>query len=151
MTGLGGADPASCSRLGGALRSGAARLSARAHDLEPAGRAAAATQDVAARLDAVGAVLQAHAQELAELGAATERLSERVAAEGLVLDGWRVAEPFGVTEASTALRRQAARPGLQAQADRLASRIGRARAQVDRAVGDSTAGLALASRALGEA
>lgn len=148
VSALGGADPASVSRLGGALRSEAAALARQAHDLAPGRRLATVTHAVSAHLDLAGAALQAHAQELAELAVVAERLASRTAASGLALQGWRVAEPYGPTSTEEAARRQADLPDLQAQADRLASRMGRSRAALERALGSVTTALAASTHGL---
>lgn len=159
-------DPGSCSQLGGSLRSAAVRLLAlreevaeRLADLRRAGAAGALVDRVAAdlalldavveRLDAGGAALQRYAQELAEMGEDIRRLDRAVTAAGLVLDGLRVVEPWGVLTTDLARQRERAQPGLQQQADRLASRLGRARGVATRAMTDTTAllaGAALGSR-----
>jgi hypothetical protein len=152
-------DPASCSQLGGALRSQAARLlAARAtldHGLtavprepwhsgavERASRDAAVLDGIAEQLDGAGAVLQHYAQELAGLAEKTRQLEAAVASAGLELDGLRVLEPWGLAPAEAAARRQAALPELQMRAERLASQLGRARAAVQRSMRQSTEALA---------
>ncbi len=125
-------DPASVSRLGGALRSTAAGLAARAEDLGPSSELAQLAGRVVDQLDTAGSALQVHAQELAEAEAVIERITERAAAAGLVVDGWRVVEPLGVIRADEARRRLLAQPELQHQLDRAAGRLGRANAQLDR-------------------
>lgn len=149
VSGLGGADPGSVSRLGGALRTSAARLAA-----DHVGLTSAAGQTplgtltglVVQRLDALGSALQVHSQELAELTVAATALGDRVRVDGLHLDGWRVVEPFGIATSQAAARRLAAQPELQAQADRIASRIGRIRAQLARQLDQASADLAAAAR-----
>ncbi len=126
-------DPASCSRLGGALRSAAAALAQALADVSPRGW----TGDVGATvqtLDRVGALLQVHAQELAEVAAARRRLAERVHAAGLTLRDGRVVEPSGPVPVQVARSRLAAEAELQEHAGRLASRLGRARAGLTRAL-----------------
>lgn len=159
-------DPGSCSQLGGSLRSAAVRLltmreevAGRLADLGRAGAAASLVDRVTAdlalldavveRLDAGGAALQRYAQELAEVGEDIRRLDRAVTAAGLVLDGLRVVEPWGVLATDLARQRERAQPALQQQADRLASRLGRARGVATRAMTDTTAllaGAALGSR-----
>ncbi len=159
-------DPGSCSQLGGSLRSAAVRLLTlreelheRVVDLRRTGAAASVvdrlTADLALldavvdRLDAGGAALQRYAQELAELGEDLRRLDRAVTDAGLVLDGLRVVEPWGVLTTELARQRERAQPALQQQADRLASRLGRARGVAARAMTESTAllsGAALGSR-----
>lgn len=152
-------DPGSCSQLGGALRSQAARLVAlrqelreRADDLRRTSASPAVVASVDAdlstidavvdRLDAGGVALQRYAQELAELGEGVRRLEQAVAAAGLELDGLRVVEPWGVLSTELAQRRNREQPELQRQADRLASRLGRARGVAARTMTEATAGLA---------
>ena len=160
-------DRASCSQLGGALRSESARLLAVRSDLDAAlsGRSRAALSDVmdrragdevhlldtiAGQLDAAGAVLQHYAQELAQVEEATRRLETAVAHAGLEMEGLRILEPWGVAQPDAAARRRAALPELQMRADRLATQLGRARAAVQRAMaasGDVLGRAAAAARA----
>ncbi|MEI2764873.1 MAG: hypothetical protein V9F82_04160 [Dermatophilaceae bacterium] len=126
-------DPASCSLLGGALRSAAAALAQALADVPPSGW----TRDVGSTvetLDRAGALLQVHAQELAEVAAARRRLAERVDAAGLTLRDGRVVEPSGPVPVQVARSRLAAVTELQEHAGRLASRLGRARAGLTRAL-----------------
>ncbi len=127
------ADPAACSRLGGALRSLAQRLAEVAVDLADE----ALRRDVEATLstlDMIGGLVQGHAQDLSEVAASSRRLAERAQAVGLQVSEGRVVEPLGPVSADAARRRLAAQPGLQGQADRIASRIGKARAGLTRAL-----------------
>jgi hypothetical protein len=157
-------DPGSCSQLGGALRSQAARLLPLREELHerigdlrrtaaPAGLVGRLETDVALldavvdRIDAGGAALQRYAQELAELGEGIRRLEHAAAAAGLELDGLRVVEPWGVLSTELAQRRHRAQPELQRQADRLASRLGRARGVAARTMSETTALLASAAQA----
>ncbi len=152
-------DPASCSQLGGALRSQAARLlpgrgdvedglnalardPSRALSAERARRDVGLLDTVVEQLDSAGAVLQHYAQELALVAEATRQLEGAVARAGLELDGLRVVEPWGLAPAETAARRQAALPELQMRGERLASQLGRARAAVQRSMRQSTEVLA---------
>jgi len=144
-------DPASCSQLGGALRSQAARLltdragvdaalTTLTRDPAQIGPADRTRRDVrlldtiAEQLDAAGAVLQQYAQELAQVSEGTRQLEAAVARAGLELDGLRVVEPWGVAPAETAARRRTALPELQMRSERLASQLGRARAAVQRSL-----------------
>ena len=155
-------DPGSCSQLGGALRSHAARLltlrtelAERAERLrrDPAATAVVADLDadlrlldtVVERLDAGGSALQRFAQELAEIAESVRRLEGSAQTAGLVLDGLRVVEPWGVLTTELAQQRHRAQPDLQRQADRLASQLGRARAATSRVMVDGTAALAAAA------
>jgi len=157
-------DPGSCSQLGGALRSQAARLLSlreelheRAEDLRRTGAPAALVTSVGAdlalldalvdRIDDGGAALQRYAQELAELGEGIRRLEHTATAAGLELDGLRVIEPWGVLTTELAQQRNRAQPELQRQADRLASRLGRARGVATRTMTESTSLLAHAAQA----
>jgi hypothetical protein len=139
-------DPASCSRLGGALCTTAARLAERAHDLPASSREARLAGSISDRLDRAGSALQVHAQELAELTLATRALEGRITAAGLTLANGRVREPFGVTTADAASRRQAAAPDLQDQLDRIGSRLGRARAALGRSLDDASLALETTAR-----
>jgi len=155
-------DPASCSQLGGALRSQAARLltdragvdaalTTLTRDPAQIGQADRTQRDVrlldtiAEQLDAAGAVLQQYAQELATVSEGTRQLEAAVARAGLELDGLRVVEPWGVAPAETAARRRTALPELQMRSERLASQLGRARAAVQRSLVRSTELLARAA------
>lgn len=158
-------DPASCSQLGGALRSQAARLltdragvdaalttlTTLTRDPAQIGQADRTRRDVrlldtiAEQLDAAGAVLQQYAQELAQVSEGTRQLAAAVARAGLELDGLRVVEPWGVAPAETAARRRTALPELQMRSERLASQLGRARAAVQRSLVRSTELLARAA------
>ena len=157
-------DPGSCSQLGGALRSQAARLlplrvelQERATDLHRTGAASDLVARIEAdltlldtildRLDAGGAALQRYAQELAELGEGIRRLEQAATAAGLELDGLRVVEPWGVLTTELAQRRGRVQPELQRQADRLASGLGRARGVATRTVTEATGLLAQAAQA----
>ena len=148
-------DPGSCSQLGGALRSQAARLLAlreelreRADDLPRTAAAPAFVARVEAdlasidalvdRLDAGGVALQRYAQELAELGEGIRRLEQATTAAGLELEGLRVVEPWGVLTTELAQQRNRAQPELQRQADRLASQLGRARGVATRTMAEAT-------------
>jgi hypothetical protein len=159
-------DPGSCSQLGGAFRSHAARLLSLRSELaerterlrrEPGSAATVADLDadlelldtVVDRLDAGGAALQRFAQELAEIGEAVRRLEESVRTAGLELEGLRVVEPWGVLTTELAQQRHRAQPDLQRRADRLASQLGRARLATARVMTDgiqALAGAATASR-----
>ena len=155
-------DPGSCSQLGGAFRSHAARLTALRAELaerterlrrDPAAAATVTDLDadlrlldtVVDRLDASGSALQRFAQELAEIAEGVRRLEGEAAAAGLELDGLRVVEPWGVLTTELAQQRHRAQPDLQRQADRLASQLGRARAATTRVMVDGTAALAAAT------
>jgi DhnA family fructose-bisphosphate aldolase class Ia len=144
---LRGTDPGSVSRLGGLLRSTAATVCADVSGLSPETPIAQVCLATAGHVDAIGAALQVHAQELSEAAAALARLQERAAAAGLVLIDWTVTEPFGVVPADVAARRATERPQLQAQADRLASRLARTRAQLARQLTQARAQLAAAAAA----
>lgn len=128
------ADPASCSRLGGALRSSAGVLAEHAAALTPGSSVGELAGDVTQCLDEVGAALQVHAQELAESVAAVQRLQARAEAAGLEVQGWKVVEPYGLARADDARRRLLALPELQQHLDRIAGRLGRSRAQLERVV-----------------
>lgn len=151
-------DPASCSELGGTLRSHSARLLAQRQDLaerlsgvrsrrlDPAlvARFEADQRlldEVIDRVDEAGAALQRYAQELAQVAEARRRLERAVGAADLRLDGFRVVEPWGVLTAELAERRQQMLPELQQWSDRLASQLGRARGILQRTMRDATASL----------
>jgi hypothetical protein len=157
-------DPGSCSQLGGSLRSHAARLLASREELlersarlrrdPPTAEAADDLEAIVAlldvivdRLDAGGAALQRFAQELAELAESIRRLENTATRAGLVLDGLRVLEPWGVLTTELAQERGRVQPELQRQADRLASQLGRARGVAARAMAGGTVALDVASRA----
>lgn len=157
-------DPGSCSQLGGALRSNAARLltlrtelmertqrlrqdpaqAATVDDLDADLRLLDATVD---RLDAGGAALQRFAQELAEIAESVRRLEGSAQAAGLVLEGLRVVEPWGVLTTELAQQRNRTQPELQRRADRLASQLGRARTVTARAMAEGAQALTAAATA----
>ena len=118
-------DAGSCSQLGGALRSHAARLAGLRVELaerterlrrDPGSVPVVADLDadlrlldaVVDRLDASGSALQRFAQELAEVAESVRRLEQVAQAAGLELDGLRVVEPWGVL--TTELAQQRHRP-----------------------------------------
>ncbi|MEO7236778.1 MAG: hypothetical protein ABIW80_15570 [Lapillicoccus sp.] len=155
-------DPGSCSQLGGSMRSAAARLVVlrdelheRSADLRRTNAAPRVVDLVEAdlrlldavvdRLDVGGAALQRYAQELAELGEDIRRLEGAATDAGLELHGLRVVEPWGVLTTELARQRHRAQPALQQQADRLASRLGRARGLAARTMTESTGLLAAAA------
>ena len=155
-------DPGSCSQLGGALRSHAARLlslrtelAERAERLRREAGAAEVAADldgdlrlldaVIERLDAGGSVLQRFAQELAAVAESVRRLEGAVRAANLEIEGLRVVEPWGVLTTELAQQRHRAQPDLQRQADRLASQLGRARTVTTRAMVEGTESLAAAA------
>ena len=155
-------DPGSCSQLGGALRSHAARLLALRTELveraerlrrEPGAAAVVADLDadlrlldaVVERLDAGGSALQRFAQELAAVAESVRRLEGAVRAANLEIEGLRVVEPWGVLTTELAQQRHRAQPDLQRQADRLASQLGRARTVTTRAMVEGTESLAAAA------
>ena len=145
VTTLRGTDPGSVSRLGGLLRTTADTLSGDLAALpatSPLAQLATATAD---QVDAIGSALQVHAQELAEAAAAYSRLQERAAALGLIVTDWTVTEPFGLIGSDVAARRGVERPQVQAQADRLASRLARGRAQLARQLAQASQQVARAS------
>ncbi len=161
-----GADPASCSRAGGVLRTSAAELAGLAHELSgswrdqlhrrpdhadapghpayhrgpttPSAELPALATELAAELDRAGSALQVHAQELAENAAALDRIAARADAAGLVLHGWEILEPYGLTGADDARQRRLALPDLQRQVDRVAQRLGRSRSNLQRVLNEVT-------------
>jgi len=145
VSALPGSDPGSVSRLGGTLRSAATVLAGDAAYLRRDTPLVTLCEATAARLDEIGSALQVHAQDLAETAAALSRLHERASAAGLAIDGWSVIEPFGLVSAQAAAARQVQRPQLQAQADRIASQLARARAQLARRLTHAEGQLAAAA------
>lgn len=161
-------DPSSCSQLGGDLRTRAATLLAahealvaaapavdRALDRHPVGRDRVdrlerdrrLLETVIDRLDAAGSALQRYAQELAEQAEELRRLEVDVVRAGLVLDGLRVVEPWGLATTDTASHRRAELPSLTARAERLSSRVGRSRGALQRTLVESTGVLTRAGAA----
>jgi hypothetical protein len=150
MTGVGG-DPASCSRLGGALRLHAASVADHGEKWALLGIPVPASLEATAScLDDAGAALQHYAIELAEVTDGIRRLDVDARAAGLELDGWRVVEPWGPAPAGRAVRRREAAQPLQDRLDRLHSRIGRARAHLLRRCEQVSAALAEESARLRE-
>jgi len=147
VTTLRGTDPGSVSRLGGLLRTTADTLSGDLAALPATSLLAQLATATADQVDAIGSALQVHAQELAEAAAAYSRLQERAAALGLIVTDWTVTEPFGLIGSDVAARRGVERPQVQAQADRLASRLARGRAQLARQLAQASQQVARASAA----
>ena len=133
-------DAGSCSRVGGAMRSDAARLLHRQQTLERSVRELRASRGpeavalrtrieeqarllgaVAADLDRAGAALQRYATDLAQALELSRRAEESVRAAGLRLEGTRVVEAWGPTGAPEAERRRALLPECQARVDRATS------------------------------
>jgi hypothetical protein len=125
-------DPASSSRLGGALRTTAAGLAGHAAQLATESAVMTLIDALVRGADEVGAALQVHAQEVAEAVAAYERIGDRAVAVGLQLHAWKVSEPYGLAEADAARRRLLALPELQRQLEGLSARLARSRAQLER-------------------
>ena len=73
--------------------------------------------------------------------------SSRRWAANLEIEGLRVVEPWGVLTTELAEERHRAQPDLQRQADRLASRLGRARTVTTRVMVESTQSLATVAMA----
>ena len=143
-------DPGSCSQLGGAFRSHAARLTVLRGELaerterlrrDPAATATVTDLDADLRHQRI----RPFDGRLAEIAVAVRRLEGEAAAAGLELDGLRVVEPWGVLTTELAQQRHRAQPDLQRQADRLASQLGRARIATTRVMVDGTAALAAAA------
>jgi hypothetical protein len=160
-------DAVSCSRVGGAMRSDAARLLHRQQTLERslrelrgaggpqalALRASVGEQVrqlglVAADLDRAGAALQRYATDLAQAMELARRAEASVRAAGLQLEGTRVVEAWGPTSAETAGRRRALLPECQARVDRATSMVGRARATLQRVAVELVPAFAGAASAL---
>jgi hypothetical protein len=142
-------DPASCSALGGALRRRAEVLRERrtalrhstsallswggpaAEDLADRLRALLSEVDqMAGRLDEVGAALQAYATDLAHARDNGARAADAAAGQGLVVDDFGTVHPQpGPARMDIAARRDAAVPLVQHQVD---GAIGEARAAAHR-------------------
>ena len=124
-------DAVSCSRVGGAMRSDAARLLHRQQTLERSvrelrgargpqaqalrgsvGEQARLLGQVAADLDRAGAALQRYATDLAQAMELARRAEASVRAAGLELEGTRVVEAWGPTSAETAERRRSPAAGV---------------------------------------
>ena len=163
-------DPASCSRLGGAMRREAAQLTQRVATLSGAGHelrhwqgqagasarerldAQLATLAATARdLDEAGAALQRYATDLAEARELGRRAADRARQDGLRIVDGRVLEAWGPASAEEARRRQALIPENQARVDRVASMVGRSRAHLQRSCEQLTLTLRGRSRALRDA
>ena len=163
-------DPASCSRLGGAMRREAARLAERLAGLGAAhhelrhwqGRAGtgareqldaqlAALAATARDLDEAGAALQRFATDLAEARELGRRAADRARQDGLRIVDGRVLEAWGPASTEEAARRQALIPENQARVDRIASSLGRSRAHLQRSSEQLTQTLRSRSRALRDA
>ena len=144
-------DQVSCSRVGGAMRHESARLRQEAQSLDDAldelatwegpeadtARAAIAATVRALRattddLDEAGTALQCYATDLAEGHELGRRAALRVQEAGLLLDGTRVVEPWGLANAPEAERRRAQVPAVQARVDLATAFVGRARGRLGR-------------------
>lgn len=154
-------DQVSCSRVGGAMRRESARLRQRAQALDdaladlaaqsdpdragttimarsavpaPQGAMAAmrAMRAIARDLDDAGNVLQRYATDLAEGHELGRRAELRVQGAGLLLDGARVIEPWGLASAQDATRRRSEVPQVQARVDLATAHVGRARGRLER-------------------
>lgn len=120
-------DPASCSQLGGLLRSLAA--------------SGAGGADTAASLDRAGAALQRYAVELAEVAATCRRLAVRASRAELVVDGWRVSDPWPIRAADQGRAAADERTRLQHGLDRAHARLGTARSALRRCCEEAEADL----------
>ncbi|MEP7191591.1 MAG: hypothetical protein ABI903_01860 [Actinomycetota bacterium] len=150
-------DHVSCSRVGGAMRRESSRLRQQALSLaealseisSSAGPGAhgppevfeatasvamtlRAMQATADDLDEAGAALQRYATDLAEGHELGRRAERRVAAAGLLLEGTRVTEPWGLASAREAERRRAQVPDVQSRIDLATAHVGRARGRLQR-------------------
>ena len=160
-------DAVSCSRVGGAMRSDAARLLHRQQTLERSlrelrgargpraqalsgsvGEQARLLGLVAADLDRAGAALQRYATDLAQAMELARRAETSVRAGGLELDGTGVVEAWGPTSAEAAERRRTLLPECQARVDRATSMAGRARATLQRVAVELVPAFAGAASAL---
>jgi hypothetical protein len=130
-------DPASCSAFGGALRRRAAALRDRRTALRhsatallnwagPTGEALAErlhtqlceVEQMAGRLDDVGAALQAYATDLAHAREQGVRAADAASRHGLVIDNLGTVHPWpGPASMEVAARRDAAVPLVQHQVD----------------------------------
>src|SRR6185295_15355048 len=97
-------------------------------------------------LDQAGAAVQRYATDLAEAHELGRRAQLRVMAAGLLLDGTRVAEPWGPASAREAELRRAQLSEVQARVDHATAHVGRARARLRREVTRLTERLAGHSR-----
>lgn len=150
-------DPASCSRLGGALRRAAAVLAAVAdeertrasydglrreraagHPGPALGEEASAAERLRAaadELDRAGRLLQEYATELAHALERAREVERGVWDAGLTLRDGRVLEPWGVAAAEAAADRRRRQPVLQEKAERVTAAVGRARGTLRRGCG----------------
>ena len=144
-------DQVSCSRAGGSMRRESSQLRQHALSLEDAlgelagwrgsdadtARTAVvcavrALRRTADDLDEAGAALQGYATDLAEGHELGRRAELRVHNAGLVLDGTRVVEPWGLAGAQEAEQRRAQLPVVQARVDLATACVGRARGRLQR-------------------
>jgi hypothetical protein len=147
-------DQVSCSRVGGAMRRESSRLRQQAQALDnalaalatpespdpPVIAAALAAADTSLRalrasaddLDEAGAALQRYATDLAEGHELGRRAELRVQGAGLLLEGTRVVEPWGLASAHEAERRRAQVPEVQSRVDLATAHVGRAHGRLER-------------------
>ncbi len=171
MTSLVPGDPASLSAAGGALLRAASlvgpdieAVAAAYRDLgrDWSGRGAvaqrrrgddlvAAGSGLCLALESVGAALQGHASDVAELAATARSVAERAAGLGLELRDGRVELAYGVVgeaEASHAAQRQTRREELQAELDVVLTQLRRRRHRLLALLSASTPVLAQAAARL---
>jgi len=92
----------------------------------------ASMRAIAGELDDAGAVLERYATELAEAHELGRRAQLRVERAGLLLDGTRVIEPWGLASALDATLRRSKVPEVQARVDLATAHVGRARGRLER-------------------
>ncbi|MGL4744927.1 MAG: hypothetical protein ACRCXL_11140 [Dermatophilaceae bacterium] len=164
-------DPGSLSSCAATTRAVAARMTARAEDIDGAwsgiregwpgpssatirrrGAAlATATSSAAAEIDRIGLVFQEYATDLAELVARGRALAARASSAGLEIRDGRVVPPWGVVgeaDATTARERAVLADALQAELEYVLIQHGRRRDRLLTALNGSTATLAHLSHGL---
>ena len=102
-------------------------------------------------LDDAGASLQRYATDLAEARELGRRAAERAGQDGLRIVDGRVLEAWGPATTEESERRRALLPENQARVDRVASMVGRSRAQLQRSCEQLTVALRGHSRTMRDA
>ena len=111
-----------------------------------------AAEDLAATFERVGAALQEHATDLAELSGRARAVADRAALDDLEIRDGRVELAYGVTgeaQADSAAHRDERQVALQGELDLVRTQLARRRGRLVQVLASSGPPLAEAARALG--